>query len=506
MPTTRTTTGTAADAQTQIGLSSSGDTVQWPLNGSVTWASGDHITLTGKYIILDGNGCTINGTGATVGFQLETTAGGSLRVTGFTFLPNASGWGASNGIIQIGFNGGSGTFANPTPRIDNNTFTQGAAGVGGTFISCYFCWPLIDHNKFTADDAAEMVHNFGWFAGNSTGWSQTITPGSAAATYLEDNDFEKLTQTSASNAGAGAFQSYSGSRLVARRNTFGYLQTDVHGTAGQVWCRWWEIYSNNWVMPSGSHNLQIQFDCRGGSGVFFGNTHSGGTNSGNAYVQLRVESAAAYPAPYQIGRGKSSNVSTPWDTNQALDPAYFWNNVLVGTLSNQSPTYLTDGVDYYSSTQKPGYSPYKYPFLGAYPSNVKILPSGTQMEVDWDVATQVGAGGGNGFTLSPSGGACTAAYNAGLSSSTVSIFDLSRPVLSSETFATGLAYAQPVSGFQVPASGTIQTLTDVGSFPQSQGNGQFFNGATITNNSTAGVGGGGKKGGKLVLGGKLVSS
>jgi len=91
-----------------------------------------------------------------------------------------------------------------------------------------------------------------------------------------------------------------------------------------------------------------------------------------------------YPARDQIGRGPDvslntgygivSNPSNPWSA-QSLEPAYFWDNRIGADINDSSGAHqnvmisgginssrhIVDGRDYYSNTQRPGYTPYTYP-------------------------------------------------------------------------------------------------------------------------------------------------
>jgi len=105
---------------------------------------------------------------------------------------------------------------------------------------------------------------------------------------------------------------------------------------------------------------------RAGSGVVFSNVVSGANDNSTAGENL-YEEDSGYPASYQIGRGK----------NGILDPAYCWANDKLPTSGSGN---VTDGVDFYSNTVKPGYTPYTYPHP---------LVSGTNAPSTW-TTTQFG--------------------------------------------------------------------------------------------------------------------
>jgi hypothetical protein len=64
----------------------------------------------------------------------------------------------------------------------------------------------------------------------------------------------------------------------------------------------------------------------------------------------------------------SATTGTPSWVNQALEPAYSWNNVYTPTgarvnieLASGAWTVLREGRDFYNNTPMPGYTPYTYP-------------------------------------------------------------------------------------------------------------------------------------------------
>jgi hypothetical protein len=222
---------------------------------------------------------------------------------------------------------------------------------------------LIDHNTFTGGAASEMIHNLGVGA---SGWTDSLTPGSATMLFVEDNTF---TYAASGNPayfwGSSAIQSYYGARTVVRHNTLNMCQVDQHGTAGMVGARWWEIYENTFnVVANGNQSNYMAL--RAGSGVIFNNHKTGSANQGAGTVEL-VEEDSGYPALYQIGRG----------INQQLSPTYVWGNdssLAVGSGSSN----VVLGRDFYVSATQPAsmlrqqsstdsssttysYTPYTYP-------------------------------------------------------------------------------------------------------------------------------------------------
>jgi len=352
----------AADVQSAINKAASGDTVVVPA-GTVTWdLTGITIPST-KAITLDGTGVTVvRGFSTSTFLAVTTNATAMTRITGFTFNEVTNG----SDVIDIG-----GGFANARFRIDHCTFYSTASQT--IFIRVSNGWGLIDHCTFSGDDASEMVHNEAWGAGVTTGWTDVITPGGPDALYIEDCTFSKTDQTDPYYWGTSAIQSYYGARTVVRHNTFNYCQVDQHGTAGNVGARWWEIYSNVFTIPANSgsntRNQSNFMAIRAGSGVIFSNTKTGGPNDGSGSIEL-YEEDTGYPALYQIGRGRDSG------SGEVLDPAYCWSNMVT---AGSGSSNVVDGRDFFSNTQKPGYTPYTYPNPLA--SSVSLPPASATIQV-----------------------------------------------------------------------------------------------------------------------------
>jgi hypothetical protein len=326
--------GDPTTVQTAIDNASDRDILSCTAGG--TWASGVRIPNT-KGITLDGNGHTITrGASSDILISISNHATTGTRITGFTFSQTTP-----NTIISVG-----GGFANAKFRIDNSAFTTTAASA--ILIKVTTAWGLIDGCTFTGDSASEMIHNQGWGAVSDAGWLENVVPGSGDALYIEDCTFSKYNQADAYFWGTSGIQSYYGARTVIRYNTFNYCQIDQHGTPGMIGARWWEIYNNTFNIPvgTGPRNQSEFMAIRAGSGVIFNNTKTGGANVGAGSVEL-FEEDAGYPALYQIGRG----------TNQALDPAYCWNNM---TDCESGSANVVAGRDFYLA-QKPSYTAYACP-------------------------------------------------------------------------------------------------------------------------------------------------
>lgn len=267
--------------QTAVNDASSGDTVICSTSGSYTWSSPVSIPST-KSITLSGNGATIAG-GSSGVLVIPSSASYTARVTNFTFTTD-------NAINT------SGDAITNTPwRMDHCTF-NGSGTSSGAMITTFQGPGLIDHCTFiNLPWAKETIHNAGWGAGNTGGWTNIATPGSRQALYFEDNT---VTVASGSNY-ANVAQNYYGARIVARFNTFNNVQIDVHGNATGPSGRWWEFYDNTLNGPGSL------FCLRGGSGIIWGNIGDSNGDNGAIFVD---DGNAPY---YGIGYGQNDVENTP---------------------------------------------------------------------------------------------------------------------------------------------------------------------------------------------------
>jgi hypothetical protein len=336
--------------QAAIDAARDGDTVVLPGPCSATWNTTVNVPGT-KGILLDGSGVTIErgsvgDDDGILSVSLNTTT--ATRVTGFAFVFKA-GQDVPNGLFiavqAAGFDG------YPTYRLDHLTFT--AEGALGTAIAVQASQGLIDHCAFTwtAINGGEMIHNLGYLAENTQGWTSIdITPGGADAVYIEDNVFNnRISDNPAYYWGGSAAQSYYGARTVFRHNLCNNCQIDQHGTAGAVGARWWEIYENTFNTTDLNGAQSDYIVLRGGSGVVFNNHVAGFANNGAGAIHM-YEEDPGYPALYQVGRGK----------NQLSAPAYLWGNDSAMAISSDDPRQIALDRDYYL-TPRPGYAPYTYP-------------------------------------------------------------------------------------------------------------------------------------------------
>jgi hypothetical protein len=335
---------------TAITNASSGDTLTCTASG--TWATGATIPNT-KGLTLNGGGYTITMGGNATLITIQPHATTQTRITNFVFTLSQ----ARTGIF-VYVDGDAITDA--LFRIDNNTFTDPGTGCNGAspgvlltgnFIKVLTGYGLIDNNTFNGASAAEHIHIYGYGPADTTGWTTDVVQ--ANQVFIEDNTFNNsclwVSGGSAYTGGNSAIQAYYGARVTFRYNVLTMSGVDVHGTPGSIGGRWWEIYNNEFKDVANSWSGP-GMGLRAGSGVVFGNTWTT-VGNGAGGISLQEEDSGECPLLYQIGRGK----------NQALDPAYFWNNNgKIPGVSGDGAACISLNTDYYNSA-KGGYSAYTYP-------------------------------------------------------------------------------------------------------------------------------------------------
>jgi len=311
------------DVSACITAASAGDTINVPNGTTATWS-----TLTdnkGVTLACPGGSCTI--TTSSAAYKFSCPSGTKFgRITGFSFTGIGN---SSNGDVELD---GPASGTGCTARVDNNSFSNSGLSI---FLAVQencsdttFPHFLADHNSFTGSGASEMIHNLGCGAGNAAGWGFDVVPGSDNMLIVEDNTF---TCTGGSPF-CSAIEAYYGAATTFRHNTLNFSQVDQHGTCGNIYARWWEIYTNTFF-PQGL-NQSNYAALRGGSGLFYSNSESG-SNTGAGSIELTEDcSTGSYPIADQVGRGISQNSS----------PAYVWGNTGTMPVSSGNATYVQIGA------------------------------------------------------------------------------------------------------------------------------------------------------------------
>lgn len=383
---------TSAAFTTAIGTAVTGDTVaRTGPPCSSAWAA--------RVVIPPSKGITIDGGGNTTltswGFAIQQGTS-TTRVTGFISTNSSV---ASNQATWVA----DGVPGNAAYRIDHNTFN----GTDSTFLTVAGNGPgLIDHNAFNMNNGpSEVIHNEGVGFGNDAGWTDSLTPGSSAMVFIEDNTFVSTWNFTV----ASAIQSYYGARTVVRHNDFTNFVVDQHGTPGNVGARWWEIYENRFFANQ-PPSICCAMNLRAGSGVIFNNTRV----TGSAGIDLFEEDTGCSPSPsnptgtygptcqvakYQIGSGINGHTdghATCSGGTINSSPVYIWGE---GSWTAGSQTNnVRLGRDYFQSASQPAtmsrmevtgdtcattytYAPFTYPHplqgSAALSITTSSLPGGT---------------------------------------------------------------------------------------------------------------------------------
>jgi hypothetical protein len=258
------------DVTSAIALANDGDTVVLPA-GTATWSS--TLTITSA-ITLQGAGIgqTIIKENLSVDTQMltfNTAAGKSYRVTGIEFQGGTRTTVFGKGMMC--WNGES-----RSVRVDHCRFNgvQNACIRTGESVC-----GVIDHNTFIlpANAAYAIVVYHSTWNGNQWGdgsWALAPDWGGPGALYFEDNEVDN----GSTMAQMALCDQVGGARTVFRYNTFNNTYIDSHGSGSTSRYRGWrhfEIYNNTFTDNPPSATFCV--DCRGGTGVFFGNKIYGTT-------------------------------------------------------------------------------------------------------------------------------------------------------------------------------------------------------------------------------------
>jgi len=373
------------DVQAAIDAASDGDTVAVPA-GEATWRTSrenrpavvlarkgveKRLTLrgagVGRTIITDATGpkcfqAVIKSSESGIFSGVREKA---FRITGFTFRGNGA-----DALISAG--------GYTNWRIDHCRFENGGRSL---WVSGF---GLIDHCVFDKKRNGQSVFvSHSDFAGKPHGdgsWSSPLALGTDKAVYIEDCTFRYYADKP--NA---ALDGCYGARVVFRHNTLIDVSAASHGTEsggrGRS-IRSYEIYGNRFMLKKKKEHFTAIF-LRGGTGVIFGNTVTGGYRSFVLATNYRSEKAYApwgkcdgtskwdgnrlpngYPALDQIGRSTDSGAGTP----QELDPLREWDNTLNGADADIAVSggpgvqaHVRKGRDFRNDAKRPGYEPYMYP-------------------------------------------------------------------------------------------------------------------------------------------------
>lgn len=375
------TTCSRNDVETALNSAANGDTVLIP-PGTCTWTT--NLTIDNKYLTLQGAGAGLTIIRDGVGKDnypnipqaliWHTLDGGLSRLTGITF---------QGGTITDGYNKGTVAIGGATHqfRVDHCRFipTQTA----GLFVHGDI-WGVIDHNVFDLSAAhGYAIYVMGGTYGDAA-WAEGSTLGTVRNVFVEDNVF---TQNQSHGFHYYGVDGWNGSRVVYRYNQFNALTLGNHGTesSGRLRSqRQFEIYNNTWTWNMMGNSFPSMIGVRGGTGVIYNNSATISNGTVGHFIDFHYLRALISFSPWgqcpsiwdlsadrcldQTGVGQGNRLTgdtaTPagWP-NQMNDPAYVWNNLINGGVSNavsNVPTVVRENRDFYHQV-KPGYTPYTYP-------------------------------------------------------------------------------------------------------------------------------------------------
>ena len=336
----------------------------------------------------------------------ESTAG-STTIQGFVFQQGTGVHRGKAGIIEMNFVVGGRPIL-----ITGNTFTQDNSG---NAMVAHTNRGVIWNNTFTGvprgggclNNTSAMRHKP---TSLGSSWSTPSSFGMADTTGTGNLYFEKNTLTNMMEG----IDSDDNARTVVRYNTFRNSSLTLHGTdtSGLYGARYVEMYNNTLVVDQTPQATcgglppqpAVGFNIRGGTMLVHDNvipdnsTPTWGTkvavtfslenlrrNAGGFPCWSTVTAlAAGYPVPHQAGWGFTTGATTVTGSNcascpvhQDIEPIYLWNNTGAGNynspaIADYSPNecgvgapsagpYIQSGRDYFTSTAKPGYTPYQYP-------------------------------------------------------------------------------------------------------------------------------------------------
>lgn len=370
--TTTTANLTQATVQAAIDAANPGDTICLPA-GTQTWttsvATSPSVTLNKAITLEGGTACagtpvtcsdgTILNDGTGAGFNemmLEMTADNS-RVTGVSFKDPRS-LSDSKGIVKI---------ACGACRFDHNSLvsTNTSQVRGIVVITSPSTYQLVDHNyfvDFSPDISAHGDHSNDTTYPGDYSWDSSLTPGSAFAAYVESNHFDHT------QIFDGAYDAYSGSRIVFRYNVVSRTTTGSHGldsggfrsalyqelmrndisNAGTVFDTWWNsrggthvLIGNTISATGGSFSKFMKLSNYRSDDVSCSVCTTGGSNwslcDGTTLYDQNTGGSEGYACRDQIGRGPATDPANDWPTDtvsptfsQALYPGYSVSNVFKG--------------------------------------------------------------------------------------------------------------------------------------------------------------------------------
>ncbi len=304
-----------ADVSSAVASAVDGDTVIVP-SGSATWTSqfviSKAITLIGATTTDSVAGTAVDATVITADMPgttsiplitINSTAGKSYRISGFTFQ-DARTVRTLNGYIN--FNGLS-----QLVRIDHCHFTempeQNVYVIANGAVCGVADHNVIEHAFIVSQTVPFHAHNGNSDGGNlgQAAWSAPTNWGGSDFFFVEDNYIKSTSTTSVNSCMDGT----QGGRFVLRHNHIYNDLVSAHGTEGAArGARAIEVYSNDFHNSLANTSGKI----RSGNLLFWNNTYDGTALSSKTFG-LQTQRVIGYwqsSSPWQTADG-----SSPWDVN-----------------------------------------------------------------------------------------------------------------------------------------------------------------------------------------------
>lgn len=303
------------------------------------------ITIGSSNTGCDGNPIPANGSMVCVMPDLSAITGSqNIKITGFTFNGNNSGY----GLVWVYGSGYNASLPYRNIIIGNNTF-ENTGTTGGNGNTCIYVSGqvrgVVYNNIF---DRCEMPWRVFGNGDTRELLNSAFVPfsyGSSDSLYFEDNTIQYSTAFNSTEDAAGWIESGQGGRWVVRFNTWNMANAsgvaefwDVHGDQnfqggninGQTSTMISEFYHNT-ITNAPTSSVYRWVDHRGGWGIFFDNSFSGGEPGADIEVNQYAAGGASTSGCYnQIVNPDGTTYSGP---DLTVANTYFINNTVNGTLT-----------------------------------------------------------------------------------------------------------------------------------------------------------------------------
>lgn len=367
---------TPSGLQTLVNAASDGDTINIA-SGTHSWNS--MVTVNNKALKIEGAGVGVTiiscSSSKFITYSGASTGGNVATLGNMTIGGSNDG---SNGYISL-----SSSYAWRFHHIKRTGQTTNVffimitdSGAGGVVDDCQFL------NSGEAGVAVMFIKGQASWWGNSS-----MNFGASNLVYVEGNVFS----TTACQSGLPWIDGDTGARYVARFNTVTNMQGGCHGFDSSASAALqWELYNNQFnfdVETSPYCPISQQLLFRGGTGYIYNNNvylwepygdyspswvnlinyrdtmvYQGCECDGTCSDDENLSGQTGYICFEQPGSGAPSVEGKTYTSV----PVYGYNNTGTGNMAGHvntwnSSTHVQSGRDYFSTTQKPGYTAYTCP-------------------------------------------------------------------------------------------------------------------------------------------------